>query len=271
MQLLRWTLWSAIAASGATVALLLIRRWGGADLQPLRSAGLVLLGVAVSAAAGCAHVAWRWSVAMAPSATPHGGYCFDGCVTLTVASLGAAISLPGSPAVALGLFWTLLAGTELVSWWGMVRRRERPRTVAAGERGGARPPEPATAPLPERAAPAEEPTALEDAADGWEMLPANTWQRMARAVDETGQEIVYGAVRCDFAIGQRQQNVHLAFCPPLGHIPELSTEQTEGPSAKVQASLVETFGVCLEVRLPAPSTEPTSVQIQFYASAPPTS
>jgi hypothetical protein len=98
-----------------------------------------------------------------------------------------------------------------------------------------------------------------------ELLAADELQRMSRVRDAQGGEVVAGLVRCCFDPGERQRDVHLAFCPPLKKVPHFSLEQVEGPVARVRTSLVETFGVGLEVKLNAISNEPTSVQIQFFA------
>jgi hypothetical protein len=88
---------------------------------------------------------------------------------------------------------------------------------------------------------------------------------MTRAREENGVEVVYGVVRCDFAAAQRQQNLHIAFCPPLERVPELTTDQIDGPIVRIKPSMVETYGAGLEVKLQAPCSEPTSVQVLFYA------
>ena len=72
-------------------------------------------------------------------------------------------------------------------------------------------------------------------------------------------------MRCSFGPSERQRDIHLAFCPPLRRVPHFSMEQVEGPPARIRASLVETFGVGLEVKLASFSSEPTSIQIQFFA------
>jgi hypothetical protein len=101
--------------------------------------------------------------------------------------------------------------------------------------------------------------------DESDVLPPGVSQRVTRARDEHGEEVVFGLVRCEFAPGERQQNVHIAFCPPLHRVPHLSTDQIDGPAVKIKTSLVETFGAGLEVKLVSPSSQPASVQIQFYA------
>ena len=264
LQLLRWLLVSAAAVSLVLGVFLLTRRVIGAGQRPLVAAGLLGLGLLVSTIAGWAHRAWARLAAGAGA----DGNAFHGLVSLTALTAGLTISLPGSSPAALAACWLMVVAAEL-TWWGPrlgPRRRSQPVRPAS---------EPAeTAPAAgdlargllgeaSAAAASEEP-----AADDWEHLPAHLRQRLTYAVDEHGQDVVYGTVRCEFAPGQRQQNVHLAFCPPLARVPELSLEQSHGPVAKIQPVLIETFGACLEVRLTSPSTEPTSVQIHFYALVP---
>ena len=101
-----------------------------------------------------------------------------------------------------------------------------------------------------------------------EILPPDICQRIIRAKAADGSVVVYGLVRCEFEADQRQQNVHVAFCPPLSRKPHLHADQILGPKATLKPSLVETFGACLEVRLADPSSAPAAVQIQFYAAEP---
>ena len=98
-----------------------------------------------------------------------------------------------------------------------------------------------------------------------ELLAKDESQRLSRVRDSLGGEIISGLVRCSFEPGERQRDIHLAFCPPLKQIPHFSMEQVEGPPARIRTSLVESFGVGLEVKLTSLSSEPASVQIQFFA------
>jgi hypothetical protein len=98
-----------------------------------------------------------------------------------------------------------------------------------------------------------------------ELLAKDESQRLSRVRDSLGGEVISGLVRCSFEPGERQRDIHLAFCPPLKQIPHFSMEQVEGPPARIRTSLVESFGVGLEVKLTSLSSEPASVQIQFFA------
>ncbi len=185
---------------------------------------------------------------------------------------GVAVSLPGSPGGAIIFFWCLVL-TVQAAWFlvGLIRSAPRdsrglqsmeaeatdatPSGQTAGE----------TAPfLPVLATEAN----LSEGASSEVLTPIES-QRISRYQDGADGEVVAGLLRCTFAPGERQRDIHLAFCPPLKRIPQFSAEQVEGPPARIRPSLVETFGAGLEVRLAALSSEPTSVQIQFFASESP--
>jgi hypothetical protein len=107
--------------------------------------------------------------------------------------------------------------------------------------------------------------------DSGETLPDGVSQRITRASNEQGAEMIYGIVRCDFAPHQRQQNIHIAFCPPLDSAPQLTVDQVDGPTAGIRTTVVETYGAAIEVKLKAARSDLTSVQIQFYACESPAS
>lgn len=104
-----------------------------------------------------------------------------------------------------------------------------------------------------------------DTEESEQLLPEHVSQRIVRARDERGAEVVFGTVRCRFSPGQRQQSIHLAFCPPLPRLAQLETDQVAGPSVQIKTVTAETFGAGLEVKLAASSKVPTEVQIQFFA------
>ena len=169
---------------------------------------------------------------------------------------------------ALGAFWCVLLATEAA--WGFAYHacpfaNCPPPIGASGTK-----PEPAVigpAWSDGTAASSSAFPLIENGVEGdtEELLAAAESQRMSRVRDSLGGEIVSGLVRCSFEPGERQRDIHLAFCPPLRRIPHLSTEQVEGPPARIRTTLVESFGVGLEVKLTSLSSEPASVQIQFFA------
>lgn len=244
---------------------LLVRRIGGSLAQPLDAAGLIAAAVWLSVLSG----GLRWGANTAR--WPNRRRTWTGRIASVAAlvgllACGVALSLPGTPPSALVAFWCVLLTTE-AAWFAADRARTRcrePRTAvepdAAREALGVK------NAVPQKSWPS--PFSLETSAaesEVGELLPPGEFQRITRSQDAAGGEIVSGLVRCSFAPHERQRDVHLAFCPPLGRIPQFSVEQVEGPPARIRAVLVETFGVGLEVKLAAVSSEPTCVQIQFFA------
>ena len=78
-------------------------------------------------------------------------------------------------------------------------------------------------------------------------------QQLFRVRDEQGHEVVYGTLRADFQAGQRTAVVHVGFCPPLSHLPEIEVEAVPGSAARIRVVQAFAHGTRLEVRLPAPA------------------
>jgi len=257
--------WTSCLLLGAGLWLL-ARRFDGALVKPLDAEGLIAAAVVLILLSRVAR--WRpRNTKQALFGLSRADQVLRTLATVGLFASGVALSLPGSPLGALALFWCLLLAAEGAQF--VVRRfpggwrKARPDIAAANqgqdsadERG---PNGEVSSPPPfSLAAPTIE-------GDDGELLPHNASQRISRFQEEAGGEIVSGVVRCSFAANERQRDLHLAFCPPLKRIPQFSAEQVEGPPARIRPSLVEAFGVGLEVKLAALSSEPTSVQIQFFA------
>jgi hypothetical protein len=244
-KLARAVVWCAAGLLVALACVLLLRRLAGAFQQPLPAGGLIAAGLAVAGLAGGIRAVGHWLAKYDHAAEPRR---IDACGWLPMLAaglLGLAVSCPASPTWALVFFWVTVCGGELAYWCprAYIGRRGTEEHVAA---------------------------LREEEEEGeLETLPPDVFQRIIRAKAGDGSAVVYGLVRCEFAADQRQQNVHVAFCPPLAQKPHLHADQILGPKATLKPSLVETFGACLEVRLVAPSSEPAAVQIQFYAAEKP--
>ncbi|MCH5376296.1 MAG: hypothetical protein JJ992_20185 [Planctomycetes bacterium] len=271
IHLLRVLVLFATSTLMLTACWLLIRRFRGALQEPLSPAGLLLLGAVLAAALSASRFLRRGLTDR--HTRPGQASAFVSQVIMTLAALisGISVSLPNTPVVTLVAFWALVAGSVLIAWApvGRVRRtQEQGNRLDAGcsdrrsgalevvdgiDRGG------------ENASEFDERADSDDA-----FLPDGVSQRIVRARDERGAEVVYGTVRCEFAVGQRQQNVHIAFCPPLRSIAEFTADQVSGSAVQVKAVMVEIFGVGLEVKLASPSKEQAEVQIQFFAFEKPT-
>lgn len=86
-----------------------------------------------------------------------------------------------------------------------------------------------------------------------------------RTTDETEQ--IEGWVRVEFAAGQRETMIHVAFCPPLPGIPEIETEDLEGSELEIRVAAAFAFGARLSVRRSGPLDEANSDRVGFFAQA----
>lgn len=239
-DLLTALLVSGLAALATVVLLLLIRRLAGALVQPL--GGFAVVGVAGLGL--LLVVSWRlgWqargkqetSLALAATALPG--------VALFV--LLCVLSLPGTASWALMLSWLAFLTGEAAWWWTAYSSRRHPlarRSV---------PPNVVT-----------DTTAEEGVENGEGPLPQDVFQQITRFREGELERITI-MLRISFATDQRVAVAHVAFCPPLGGIPELAAEPTDGPSATVTITNPQTFGARLEVRLDEPADEACSVVVE---------
>ncbi len=90
-------------------------------------------------------------------------------------------------------------------------------------------------------------------------------QTMSRRCDE-GLEIAEGELQIDFAPAQREQSVHLAFCPGLAAAPDLELEPIEALDWDLKVAAVYPFGARLTIRRRPDA--PLSGRIAYCATAP---
>ncbi len=246
----------------------LARRLVGAFGQPLPSETLIVLGAVMTTLVAAVRLAWRRVSGSNVIPGRREGLLLDGTLCLGVFCLAASLSVRGTEVAPLVVFWCLLVAGELIGWSTYYRRiAGHIRARGRNRRRHEHTPSTSDGPARELTAAINGTRGLEEPAedDGFELLSPSVSQRITRGREENGVEAVFGVVRCDFAVGQRQQNLHISFCPPLERIPELTTDQIDGPMVKIKPSMIEVFGAGLEVKLPAPCSEPMSVQVQFYA------
>lgn len=247
---------------------LLVRRLAGAFEQSLDLPGFAAMALLLSVWSGGVRWGWRASREASPNGPVRPRHLFGILTTAGVLEFGAAVSLPGSSAGALGAFWCLLLASE--AGWGFAFRARHSAEFSGGPEARNTEATPAVlnpswlggASTSTSAFPLIENSVADDTE---ELLAADESQRISRVRDSRGGEIISGLVRCSFEPGERQRDIHLAFCPPLRQVPHFSLEQVEGPPARIRTSLVESYGVGLEVKLASLSSEPESVQIQFFA------
>jgi hypothetical protein len=90
-------------------------------------------------------------------------------------------------------------------------------------------------------------------------------QTMSRRWDDE-LEIAEGELQIDFAPAQREQSVHLAFCPGLAAAPELELEPVEALDWDLKVAAVYPFGARLTIRRRPDA--PLSGRIAYCATAP---
>jgi hypothetical protein len=254
-----------------TAVWLLVRRVGGALQEPLSGSAQVLLGGLLSVmllAAG--RIERRTAAGTCPGGD---SWPLLARVLLSVAALmlGAAVTWPGSSVLASSAFWLLLLAGAVPVWLSFplslrfkVHELGQQQGAAVVPTCGSRD---AFPPWDVEGCSSAECEADEDEDEDSEqqLLPDDVLQRVIRARDQGGSEIIYGTFRCGFVDGQRQQSIHLAFCPPLQTLAHFATDQVSGPAVQIKTMVAETFGVGLEAKLTSPSKGPTEVQIQFFA------
>ena len=73
------------------------------------------------------------------------------------------------------------------------------------------------------------------------------WFTRSKTIDG---EIIEGGARVEFADGQRDVTVHIAFCPPLACVPTIDTEDLDGNGLEIRVAATFPFGARLTVRRP---------------------
>jgi hypothetical protein len=183
--------------------------------------------------------------------------------------LAVAVSLPGTTTSALFLLWGTLFVFELLWWyrgWQWVGGQSATAGGPGDEAPGAAPvgdvEEPAAAP----SRPAELMTTAEEVDnDAW--LAEGMTQQLTRIDAQDGTQAVEGVLRSRFQPAERSRSLHVAFCPPLQSLPEMTVTQWSGPRCHVKAAEVQTYGARFDLRLAAASQTPEEVLIHFEAVA----
>jgi hypothetical protein len=70
----------------------------------------------------------------------------------------------------------------------------------------------------------------------------------------------------EFAPGERQATLYIAFCPPFERRPQVEVNVADDSDATVKLTQVLHNGAQLEVRLPHPTEEPTKVTIELFVT-----
>jgi len=91
-------------------------------------------------------------------------------------------------------------------------------------------------------------------------------QRLTRVRTVDGHEAISGTLLAEFAPGERNATLHVAFCPPFETLPNLEAQIADDSEASVKVTQVLHNGAQLEVRLPEPADETIAVEVEFFAT-----
>jgi len=259
-----WT--ATLVALVLLCTLLVLRRLEGQFRQPLSPLALVAVALLGTVVVGALRLSWPHR----PAARRHRSeisqrlFAPAGCLML----LAVSVSLPDSHPAALAAFWMIVLVAESGWWyaglrgrislspqigtlWQRVTTRRAMALPAAFQRLGQHRP--------------TEVEVTEEEDEELESLPAEVTQRLTRLRVGDDGELVFGLVRAGFDAGERSQNIHLAFCPPLEGSPALTVQQVAGPAVTIKTAVAESYGARLELKLTAKPAQLETVVIRFEA------
>ncbi|MCE9552716.1 MAG: hypothetical protein K8T91_04970 [Planctomycetes bacterium] len=225
--------------------LFLARRLGGGLIEPLPAPAAAIASLSLAASAGIVRTAgllswlahrgrlesWlAWTLFLLP-----GLACYLAAV---------AISLPQTTAAADAWLYLPLSLAEVVSLalgaW-VIRHSDHCARWLSWPRGvSSRPPMVRRRDV--------EVSRLVLPADA-ESLPTGVSQHLVRRRLPDGHDAYQGILRVEFALGQRTEVVHVAFCPPFEATPQWTAKVVSGPALTIKQVQVFPYGARLEVRL----------------------
>jgi hypothetical protein len=90
------------------------------------------------------------------------------------------------------------------------------------------------------------------------------WLQRSRPVP--GEERIDGMTRVEFAPGEKQIAVHVAFCPPLPAVPVVTCELFDDADVRLRVTTVQSYGVRIEAKRSGDVGEALAVAVRFSAS-----
>jgi hypothetical protein len=256
--------WSVTTSLLLVAGWLCFRRLAGQMVQPLGfgallAVGLTLAGIVSAVRMTEYRIGWRRA--------GHDWLARTHWVVPSAAMwLGAfALTLPGTATVAVAALWICVILNEVVWLWFW----QHNRTARAMAPTGAVRSEPATVPVFARRPGhdiVDRPTEPID--DGELQLPNEVSQQITRTQTGSQGDTLAGLLRAVFQPGERSRYLHVAICPPMAGRPNVDVVQLSGPSTRVKAAEIQSFGVRFDLRLLSTSTREESVLIHFEASCP---
>ncbi|MBN2578236.1 MAG: hypothetical protein JXB10_04525 [Pirellulales bacterium] len=228
------------------------RHWAGALHNPLPIAALCGLGAGLAAAAAALR-GLGLRLQAGRSSLPR-RLLFSAGISVALLCFGWALTPPGTSAAGRSFFWLLLLAEETWGWTTFrksgktgTQRVSRDGLPTASQKLAASPLLSAPVALPE------------------EVPRPEVMQHLTRRKSAAGEEELAGWVRMPVAAGQRNGNVHVAFCPPFSRTPELAVEQVDGPEARIKTAQLFPYGVRLDLKLAVAATQPDNVLLSFSA------
>lgn len=96
-------------------------------------------------------------------------------------------------------------------------------------------------------------------------FPQGVMQQITRFHSADGDDVLTAALRAEFDVGERQQTLHIAFCPPFATMPEFSLHQIDGPTSTLKATRVVHHGARIDIRRQGDFSTPASVLVELTA------
>lgn len=236
----RWALWIPGITLLACASLFALRRLSGALEQPL-PATILLLSMAVASIAA-------WATVRAAEVSRALSWWLTCVAGTSIVVLGAALSLPGTSALALAVLW-LSAATGFGVLVTDLLARDRPAPTSA-----------VGIVHREEEMPHAENLVQPQVRDH-ECGQAEEWQRLSRLRTAAGDDRLEGWVRVPCTAGQRSEVVHLSFCPPFEKTPRLDVECLEGPNVRVKITQLLPYAARVELKLDRSPEEPVELLI----------
>ena len=238
------------------VAWLAVRDFRG-QLQPMAFYALLLAGMISIGLTSLLRFAWH-GLGMQPSRIRSRFAILWAVPSVALFLLGLALSIEGTGAPALILFWGMLIGCELTWWWWAWRH------TPTGNRSAGRPEDGRTEIT--ASATATGPHAVEqESGEDDDLVPDDVSQQMTRSSADEEGDTVTGLLRARFAPHERSQNLHVAICPPMRHRPKVTVTQLSGPRSRIKTGDVQPHGIRFDLRLSSASELEQDVLLHFEA------
>jgi hypothetical protein len=231
-----------VVAIGAIGLLLISRRATGAIVSDLPLPHLILAAVVVGAVVLGGRAIWRWGALSRERQEPQlaAAFGWSGSAAVVLMAIGCSLERGWD-----WLVWLPLIGVEQwqLRWFLREIGARQPVVRDVRKTGDA---------ISQRK--------TDHAIAGFMEL-----QRVLRVREEGGAEAVHARLVAEFATGQRQATLHVAFCPPLERVPVIEMEVVDGPEAELKAGAAYCHGARVEVRLGEPAEEECAVVVEMVA------